>query len=139
MTATVPTRPAAREDAPEWVRVCSLTQLDPERGVAVLIGTWQIALFRTHTDELYAVDNQDPFSGAMVMSRGIVGTRKSAPTVASPMYKQVFDLRTGQCLDDPDVSLGTYRTRVVAGAVEVSIQGTFDGAHSATDPTVRGA
>src|SRR5690606_2688145 len=41
----------------------------------------------------------DPYSGAQVMSRGIVGTRDGAPTVASPLHKQLFDLRTGLCLD----------------------------------------
>ena len=48
---------------------------------------------------MHAVSNFDPYSGAHVMSRGIVGTREGIPTVASPMYKQVFDLRTGICLD----------------------------------------
>ena len=45
------------------------------------------------------MQNLDPYSGASVLSRGIVGSRQDAPTVASPMYKQVFDLRTGACLD----------------------------------------
>jgi len=39
--------------------------------------------------------------------------------VASPVYKQAFDLRTGICLDDPKVRLRTYRVRVRAGMVEV--------------------
>ena len=43
-----------------------------------------------------------PFSDANVMSRGIVGSPgRPADTVASPMYKQVFDLATGACLDAP--------------------------------------
>ena len=48
---------------------------------------------------VHAVSNLDPYSRAHVISRGIVGTRQDIPTVASPMYKQVFDLRTGACLD----------------------------------------
>ena len=47
------------------------------------------------TAQVFAIGNQDPFSGANVMSRGIVGSRGDVPTVASPMFKQVFDLRTG--------------------------------------------
>jgi nitrite reductase (NADH) small subunit len=35
------------------------------------------------------------------------------------MYKQVFDLRTGDCLDEPDVSVATYRIEVVDGEVVV--------------------
>ena len=52
-----------------------------------------------HGGRVHAVSNFDPYSRANVISRGIVGTRQDAPTVASPMYKQVFDLRTGACLD----------------------------------------
>jgi len=99
--------------------VCAVEALLPERGVAALLGDLQIALFRTHDDEVFAIGNQDPFSGANVMSRGIVGSRGDVPTVASPMFKQVFDLRTGVCLDDPEVSLPVYPVEVVDGQVVV--------------------
>ena len=91
--------------APEgWVRVCALDDLEVERGRAALLGATQIALFLLHGPDgtggrVHAVSNLDPYSGAQVISRGIVGTRQDVPTVASPMYKQVFDLRTGACLD----------------------------------------
>ena len=45
--------------------------------------------------------NFDPFSGAFVLSRGIVGRRATCPRSRRPIYKQSFDLRTGECLDDP--------------------------------------
>ena len=103
--ALAATRPQdAPEDPPRrplavWVRVCALGDLERERGRAALIDGEQVALFRTHEDRVHAVQQLDPYSGAFVMSRGIVGTKGDAPTVASPMYKQVFDLRTGSCLD----------------------------------------
>ncbi|MET9314896.1 nitrite reductase small subunit NirD [Kribbella sp. NPDC003505] len=99
--------------------VCAVDALLPERGVAALLGDVQIALFRTHDGEVFAIGNQDPFSGANVMSRGIVGSRGDVPTVASPMFKQVFDLRTGACLDDADVSLPVYPVEIVDGQVVV--------------------
>ena len=52
-----------------------------------------------------------------MLARGIVGTRGGTPTLASPMYKQVFDLRTGRCLDHEDVCLQVYPARVEAGRV----------------------
>lgn len=82
-----------------WVRICTVSELERERGRAALLGAEQIALFRTHDDRIHAVQQLDPYSDAYVMSRGIVGTRADVPTVASPMYKQVFDLRTGACLE----------------------------------------
>lgn len=103
-----------------WVRVCRYDDLIPERGAAALLGEDQVAIFRTHGGEVYAISNRDPFSGAYVMSRGIVGTRGDAPTVASPMHKQVFDLCTGICLDDPDVRVAVLPARVRDGVVEVS-------------------
>jgi nitrite reductase (NADH) small subunit len=105
--------------SPQWTAVCKLTDLVCERGVVALVDGEQVALFRTHTGDVHAIGNHDPFSGAYVLSRGIVGSRGDAPTVASPMYKQVFDLRTGVSFDDPAVTVPTYQVRVRDDRVEV--------------------
>jgi nitrite reductase (NADH) small subunit len=103
-----------------WHRVCPLARLPVERGVAALLDGEQVALFRLADGSLHALDNLDPFSGAMVLSRGVVGSRGDRATVASPMYKQAFDLATGRCLDDGAVSVGTHAVRVAPdGVVEV--------------------
>lgn len=81
------------------LRVCTVQDLEIERGRAALVGSQQVALFLLQDGAVHAVSNLDPYSGANVISRGIVGTRGDAPTVASPMHKQVFSLRTGECLD----------------------------------------
>lgn len=44
------------------------------------------------------------------MSRGLLGTAQGRAFVASPLLKQRFDLETGQCLDDDEVSLQVYLT-----------------------------
>ncbi|GAA1528778.1 nitrite reductase small subunit NirD [Kribbella lupini] len=106
------------------VAVCAYEALLPERGVAALVGDRQVALFRTYAGDVYALSNTDPFSGANVLSRGIVGSRGDVPTVASPMFKQVFDLRTGECLDDPAVAVAAYAVEVVDGQVLVSLDAT---------------
>lgn len=110
---------AAAEPAAGWTMVCRYRELQPERGVAALIGGVQVALFRTFDGAVYAIGNQDPFTGAYVLSRGIVGSRSEIPTVASPLHKQVFDLRTGTCLDDGTATAGTYDVRIRDGLVEV--------------------
>ena len=104
----------------QWTAVCRYEDLIPERGIAALVDGAAVAVFRTHDGELYALSNVDPFSNASVLSRGIVGDRGGRPTVASPIYKQVFELATGTCLDDPTISITTYPVRVVGGMVEVS-------------------
>ncbi|HCT79758.1 MAG TPA: nitrite reductase (NAD(P)H) small subunit [Micromonosporaceae bacterium] len=105
----------------DWTAVCSLDLLQPERGVAALVGDSQVALIRTYDGSLFAIGNRDPMAGAQVMARGIVGTRGDAPTIASPLHKQVYDLRTGQCLDVPGVSIPTYPVRCTDGVVEVAV------------------
>jgi nitrite reductase (NADH) small subunit len=102
-----------------WTSVCACDDLQPERGVAALIGGEQVALFRAFDGSLYAIGNQDPFTGAFVLSRGIVGTRGDIPTVASPLHKQVFDLRTGTCLDDETAFVPVFAVRERHGQVEV--------------------
>ena len=103
-----------------WTRVCDLDDLVVGRGACVLVCGRQIALFRVDPgDRVHAIANFDPFSGAYVLSRGIVGSRGDVPKVASPMYKQSFDLTTGRCLDDPDVAVEVFEARVVEGHVEV--------------------
>jgi nitrite reductase (NADH) small subunit len=107
--------------AHEWTAVCRYPDLLPERGVAALVAGQQLALFRAFDGTLYAIGNTDPFTGACVLSRGIVGSRGDIPTVASPLHKQVFDLRTGTCLDDPAVAVPSYGVRVRRGLVEVAV------------------
>jgi nitrite reductase (NADH) small subunit len=106
-------------DTLTWTPICPYDRLQPERGVAALVGGVQIAIFRTHDDELYAIGNHDPIAAASVMSRGIVGSRGDAPTVASPLHKQVYDLRTGDCLDVPGVAVPVYPVRNRGGLVQV--------------------
>lgn len=84
------------------VRVCALVDLTPDLGVAALVNGLQVALFRVGQDRVYAVQNLCPFSGANVISRGITGSRGDVPTIASPVYKQVFSLITGECLATMD-------------------------------------
>ncbi|MDP9820957.1 nitrite reductase small subunit NirD [Nocardioides massiliensis] len=105
--------------AQEWVPVCALEDLDRERGAAALVHGRAVAVFRTHDDQVFVLDNRCPYARASVLARGIVGTRKDTWFVASPMLKQPFDLRTGVCLDDPTVRVATYAVRVVEGRVEV--------------------
>jgi nitrite reductase (NADH) small subunit len=102
-----------------WTTVCAVHDMLVERGVTALVGGQPIAVFCTFDGGLYALHNVDPFSGASVLSRGIVGDRDGRPTVASPVYKQAFDLTTGSCLDDPAVRVPTYPVRLRGGMVEL--------------------
>jgi assimilatory nitrate reductase catalytic subunit len=100
------------------MRICSLDQILDHAGVCALVGGEQVAVFRVGAS-VYAVGNHDPFSGANVISRGIVGDVGGEPVVASPVYKQHFSLLSGRCIEDPAVKLPVYAARVERGAVLV--------------------
>jgi len=102
----------------DWEEVCGLDDVLPGTRVCALVAGQQVAIVRT-SEALYAIGNFDPFSKAFVLSRGIVGDRGGIPKIASPIYKQSFDLRTGQCLDDPRVRVPTYEVRVERGRIFV--------------------
>ena len=107
-------------DTQAWTPVCELGALVPDVGVRALLDDDQVAIFRlSDGDAVFAIDAFDPFSNAPVLSRGIVGDLDGRLVVASPIYKQHFDLETGECLEDDAVAVRTFPVRVVDGHVQV--------------------
>jgi nitrite reductase/ring-hydroxylating ferredoxin subunit len=113
------------------IEVATAEQVPRDRGVAVLVRSEgvavPVALFRLSPlesgddDDWYAIGHIEPQSGAPVMARGLVGSVERddqvVPTVASPLLKQRYDLRTGTCLDDETLRLPVYPVRVEQGRV----------------------
>ncbi|MFE6729159.1 nitrite reductase small subunit NirD [Streptomyces californicus] len=96
-----------------WFTVCDRGLLTPGRGVSVLLPDGdQAAVFLDRSGRVHAVGNRDPFTGAYVLARGLLGSAGGRPFVASPLLKQRFDLATGACLDDEDVSVPVFTVRV---------------------------
>ncbi len=119
------------DEAFRWHSVCRFEDLQIDRGVCVLVGVTQVALYLVdihgpHSQlprslALFGIDNRDPVSRASVLARGIVGSVNGEVVVASPMYKQRYSLRTGACVDDPARRVSVFSVRVVGGVVEVAI------------------
>ena len=110
-----------------WCSICSMNDIVPFTGVAALVGKQQVAIFRLNMNradgaQCYAISNYDPFSKANVIARGIVGDKNGVIKVASPLYKNTFNLLTGHCLEDETIRLQTWPTRVVDGNVQIAIQ-----------------
>ena len=105
----------------QWTPVCRVDEILPDTGVCALVKGEQVAVFRVGqgADRVFAIANYDPNSGAAVLSRGLVGSIGERIVVASPIYKQHFDLRTGECLEAPVHSVGSYPVRVEDGKVWV--------------------
>ena len=94
-----------------WNFICTLDDIIPYSGVAALVDGKQIAVFRVG-DEVFALDNFDPESGANVLSRGLVGDLKGELVVASPIYKHHYNLTSGKCLEAPESSIQAYPAKI---------------------------
>ena len=107
-------------DKSTWQVICEITDLLPSVGVRALLGNEQVAVFHVN-NKLYAISAIDPFSQAAVLSRGIVGSLHNQVVVASPLYKQHFNLASGVCLEDDTVKVKTYSVRENNGKVELAL------------------
>jgi nitrite reductase (NADH) small subunit len=106
----------------QWQSVCNIDDLQPDSGICALVEGHQVAIFYMPKDSVvYAISNYDPIGNANVLSRGIIGDINGQPVVASPLYKQHFNLQTGSCLEDETVTIPAYAVRIENGSVQVSI------------------
>jgi nitrite reductase (NADH) small subunit len=120
MEAIKVTKASQFSKATEPVRVCRLEQLEPFVGRAAWVEGEQIALFNIPELGVFAVQNWDPIGKAYVLCRGIVGDIDSQLCVASPLYKQHFNLETGTCIERPEVRLRVWAVNVDDGYVVIS-------------------
>lgn len=106
-----------------WTAICAVDEIVPDTGVCALLNGRQVAVFRVGDDapRVFAIDNYDPNSQAAVLSRGLVGSIGERIVVASPIYKQHFDLQSGECLEAPAQSVASYPARIDGGQVWVAL------------------
>jgi len=106
----------------KWIKICELETIFPSTGICALVDGQQVAIFRPNDDnQVYALNNMDPFARSNVLSRGVICEHQDQLWVASPLKKQRFNLIDGHCLENSDVSIETYQVRVMEGKVEVSL------------------
>ena len=105
-----------------WTAVCDIDEIVPDTGVCALLDGRQVAVLRVGFDapRVFAIDNFDPNAQAAVLSRGLVGSVGERIVVASPIYKQHFDLHSGECLEAPEHSVASYPARVEGGKVWIA-------------------
>ena len=105
-----------------WRTLCSRQDLVANSGVVAWLDGTQVALFHLPGDQIYAIENRDPKSGANVIGRGIVGSLKGDLVIASPLYKQHFRLQDGSCLEYPEQRLRVWPARLNGDAVEIGLR-----------------
>ncbi|WP_354622951.1 nitrite reductase small subunit NirD [Psychromonas sp. MME2] len=96
----------------QWTTICKKEDLTANAGICAQFNDEQVAIFfDKRNNALYALANFDPFGQANVISRGIIGSTEDIVYVASPLYKQRFNLQTGECLESPVHALKIYPIR----------------------------
>lgn len=108
-------------DTLTWTTVCATDDILPDTGVCALVEGRHVAIFRLGTERFFAIDNVDPKSGASVLSRGLLGNLGERLVVASPLYKNHFDLATGECLEAPEHSVRAHAVRVDGDRILVAL------------------
>ena len=105
-----------------WTAVCAAGDILPDTGVCALVAGVHVAIFRVGPQQdFYAIDNVDPKAGASGLSRGLLGSIGERIGGASPLYKNHFDLRSGECLEAPEHSVRAHEVRVQEGRVMVAL------------------
>jgi len=91
----------------EWIDIGTLDDI-PQRGArCVTTRDGRVAVFRTHNDRVFALDNQCPHRGGP-LSEGIVhGT-----SVTCPLHNWVLSLETGQALGADEGAVRTIAVKV---------------------------
>lgn len=108
----------------QWFDICNINDILPTMGRCALFNKQQVAIFRVINqagqEQLYAIDNFCPFSESNTISRGITGSINNKVVVASPLYKQHFELSTGLCLEDNNIRINTYPVRLNGSTVQLA-------------------
>lgn len=104
-----------------WNMICKKDDLIEEAGVAAMINGEQVAIFYLPKTEeqVFAVSNWDPVGKANVMSRGLTAHLQDQWVVASPLYKQHYNLMTGQCLEE-ETPLKVWSAKIVNDEVFIA-------------------
>jgi nitrite reductase (NADH) small subunit len=95
-----------------WLDIGALTDIPREGARVIKTPAGCIAVFRTASDEVFAMNDRCPHKGGP-LSEGIV----HGASVTCPLHNWVFSLETGmaQGLDEGEVA--TYATRIEAGRI----------------------
>ncbi|OSP56436.1 nitrite reductase small subunit NirD [Pseudoruegeria sp. SK021] len=100
----------------DWMDIGPLDAIAPRGARVIRTSEGCIAVFRTASDEVFAVDDRCPHKGGP-LSDGIV----HGASVTCPLHNWVFDLSTGQAKGADAGQIATYPVRVEAGRLLIDM------------------
>lgn len=96
----------------DWINIAALDEI-PQRGARVVkTAEGCVAVFRTASDEVYALDNSCPHKQGPLAEGIVHGT-----SVTCPLHNWVFDLATGEAQGTDEGKVATYAAKVEGGRI----------------------
>ena len=108
--------PETRHPA-NWIDIGALDDIPAQGARVVKTASGCVAVFRTATDQFFALDDRCPHKGGP-LSEGIV----HGQSVTCPLHAWVFSLETGMAQGTEDGALVTYPVRVAAGRILLDVK-----------------
>jgi len=99
-----------------WVDVCALEDVPSQGSRIVKSPAGCLALFRTTSDEIFALDDKCPHKGGP-LSQGIIHDK----FVTCPLHSWVFSLETGEAQGADEGRVPTTPVRIQNGRVEIQL------------------
>ena len=100
---------------PEFVDVMSTADLPVGRARAVVVQDRTIAVYHTKSG-FYATDNNCPHRGGPLAEGDLIGEE-----ITCPWHLWGFDVATGECAGNREISVTAYETRVEGDRVMVKL------------------
>ena len=103
-------------DAASWFDVASLDDIPLRGSRRVTAGLREVALFRIHDEEVFAIDNACPHRQGP-LSEGIV----HGDCVTCPLHNWVISLRDGKAQGADEGRVSTHPVRVINNRILVQL------------------
>lgn len=104
----------------EEIKVCSLEDIPPQGGRLVRLGDKDIALIRTSTDSVFALDNKCPHKDGPLVEGVVTGT-----TLICSLHAEKIDMKTGEPKSEDLSCVTTYKVTIKEGSVYISGSATL--------------
>src|SRR5215207_4646411 len=101
--------------APQHVTLCQVTDLPVGLGRAFLVGDKKIAVFRSRSGQVFAMDNVCPHRGGPLADGMMVGNQ-----VVCPLHAYRFAGASGACEQTNICPVPTYTVEVSDGVVRLA-------------------
>ena len=101
----------------DWIEIGTIAAIPRQGARCVSTPAGKIAVFRTHEDRIYAIENRCPHKNGP-LAEGIV----HGNSVTCPLHNWVFDLATGQAQGADEGQVRTYPIDVVDGRIFIAAE-----------------